>query len=436
MTMTVPCFRSHVALNDLESPRSVSVGFFFLPIMTNLARTPKRKGAAIPAESPPLPASKTLKSSVAGAPPPAAPATAAAAPGVASAPSASATPDRSRPAGTGTSPAPSTGSPPAPLPKLKPRRSSQPPSSKTPSGGPKPLEIAIIEYAAKGELVHNCFENGQAAYVLCLRQSGTSKQNPSLLYLFKESVSEYLEVLHAENAETPAELAHLVPQLFSHTSPFIRHNFLFLFSFRLIFLSTLACQADFMQIHFAFGSAPGWAKSIYTGGGPDGPPAALEFLHNFAAWQQLKNPRLQGLVVDLWAPPAIDLTDVPRAAWTLRHKGASSADFSVYTAAPPSGRGHLTVSVDKTPLADYAVKLTGNTYPLRAHMEDLEVEGRNTTEGYERCTRALTYSNAHDTELVQSIGALLQGVFFILRIAADLPEEQASFLRGIFPQDA
>eukprot|EP00435_Cladocopium_sp_Y103_P007365 s1504_g2.t1 len=394
MTMNMPFFRSHVATNDLQSPRFVSVGFFFLLIMA----PQKRKGAAIPAESPSPPASKAPKGSVAGAPPPATPVTAAAAPGGTSAPSAPAAPDRSGPAGTGTSPtlggslpgsppAPSTGSPPAPLPKLKPRRSSQPPSSKTPSGTPKPLEIAIIEYAAKGELVHNRFENGQAAYVLCLRQGGTSKQNPSLLYLFKESVSEYLE-------------------------------------------------AGFMPIRFAFGSAPGWAKSIYTGGGPDGPPAALEFLDNFAAWQQLKNPRLQNLVVDLWAPPAIDLTDVPCAAWTLRHKGASNADFSIYAAAPPSGRGHLTVSVDKSPLADYAVKLTGNTYPLRAHMEELEVEGHNTTEGYERCTRALTYSNAHDTELVQSIGALLQDVFFILHIAADLPEEQASFLRSIFPQDA
>lgn len=192
-----------------------------------------------------------------------------------------------------------------------------------------------------------------------------------------------------------------------------------------------------MQVHVAFGSAPTWTKSLYTGGGPSGPIAALTLLHNFVAWLQLRIPNLHNIDLHVYSPAEIALGQVSTTAWKLTHVGGSNPNHSLCTAAPPASRGHLTLSCHKSQLADVFLRLTGNTFPLKSLkecMDELEIEGTNTTDGYVRTTRPLHVSNDSDLKLMGAIRSIVAETFHVLLIASDVAPAHATTFRGYFPE--
>jgi len=118
----------------------------------------------------------------------------------------------------------------------------------------------------------------------------------------------------------------------------------------------------------------------------------------------------------------------------LTHVGDSNPNHSLWSAAPPASRGHLTLSCHKSQFTDVFLRLTGNTFPLKEAMDELDIEGANTADGYVRTTHPLDFNNRFDLDLLASIRSILAETFHVVLIANDVAPAHEATLRGYFPE--
>ena len=71
---------------------------------------------------------------------------------------------------------------------------------------------------------------------------------------------------------------------------------------------------------------------------------------------------------------------------------------------------------------------------MKEAMDELEIEGANTGDGYVRTTRPLDLSNRFDLDLLASIHSILAETFHVVLIANDVAPAHEATLRGYFPE--
>lgn len=67
-------------------------------------------------------------------------------------------------------------------------------------------------------------------------------------------------------------------------------------------------------------------------------------------------------------------------------------------------------------------------------MDELDIEGANTADGYVRTTRPLDFNNRFDLDLLASIRSILAETFHVVLIANDVAPAHEATLRGYFPE--
>ncbi|CAK9102385.1 unnamed protein product, partial [Durusdinium trenchii] len=134
-------------------------------------------------------------------------------------------------------------------------------------------------------------------------------------------------------------------------------------------------HAPYAQLTPALGRAPDYIGTLY-GGGPDAPEAMWAFLCNFWSWRIAKE-RFPPLTIEVYAPPDLNIahTTFKHETFTITVNATTHLTVLGCGILPaPSSRGHLQLDTSPTNDDSTTVAVTGNTWPLKQLLDDLQFD--------------------------------------------------------------
>lgn len=176
-------------------------------------------------------------------------------------------------------------------------------------------------------------------------------------------------------------------------------------------------QADYCQLHFAFGAEHPWAKILFAGGA-DAIHAALNFLQNYTAWKT----RQTTIPVEIYTLVPLEQADVPANQWQASVRAEQHPELLLATGPAPRGQ-HVRITVKGAMPTESCCTLilSGNTYHLRDQLDELNLHGGyNDKNSYERTTQNLNLADSRDMDTIRKIKDILQPVFYLTFFHSDV----------------
>lgn len=191
-------------------------------------------------------------------------------------------------------------------------------------------------------------------------------------------------------------------------------------------------EADLCQLRWAFGGERlHWAVALYSGGGVAGVTAALQHLENFANWRITKPcpVSIRPFPVRISLPESM-APGVYVGQWNAEMDSSPQMDLKLL---PPPARagGHLSIFARAAEGSSFVLEMSGNTYVLRARMDEMQIEGQGQGSNYKRVTKQLTLDAEVDKVLIKTLGSMLSKVAHYLRFQG-LTSEQQAFVQEHF----
>lgn len=176
--------------------------------------------------------------------------------------------------------------------------------------------------------------------------------------------------------------------------------------------------------------------ALYTGGGNEGVLAGLQHIERWATWRRSTEPghSCDALRVHIWAPDGLDIQAfLDTTSWDISQQSGIHPTHSLTIAPPPYASTHLTIMASMTAGTDeaFVLLLEGNTFPLKAHLDELGIAHTKNAQGkYVRETTPLLLRD--DNKLLAALSALLRKTYHRLVVDDMLPAPVRNHLLSIF----